>query len=163
MRRASFQHTQAQMRQGAAVARASADGYSSVGKDITRRLNWQWAKKGMFLLAVSKCQGIRPGERVETFGVIEILDVRREPLWNIVTLRGPDESTREGFPDLTAPMFVEMFCKHMHCAKDTDVTRVVFRHVDVRRCDAALLALTPHQALDLGVASEQRRALMRAA
>jgi hypothetical protein len=159
MRRASFMHTKDQMRIGAACARDSVDGYSCAGKDVTRRLNWRWAKRGMFLLAVERCQGIKPGQGVEVFGVVEILDVRREPL----DLCTDSDARREGFPELRAEAFVEMFCTHMGCRRDAKVSRVVFHHVDYRRSDAALLALTPHQALDLGVASEQRGALMRAA
>jgi hypothetical protein len=155
MRRASFQHTQEQMRMGALACRATPDGYSSLFKDITRRLNWQWAKKGMFLLAVSKCQGIRPGERVETFGVIEILDVQRWNLWPL----GDDDVRREGFPGMTGVAFTKMFCEHMGCRADVLVTRVVFRHVDWRRGvhAAAYDALTSGQLLALRRTDDERK------
>lgn len=156
MRNASFQHTQEQMRVGAAAARASADGYAGFvegGKDVTRRLGWEWAHLGMFLCAVNKGQGFRPGERQIAFGVIEILDVSREPLVDITQHGHPIADTaREGFPELSALGFVEMFCEHMPKATARiEVARVVFRHVDVRRCRPALVELTPRQASTLGV------------
>ncbi len=160
MRRASFKHTAAQMRIGAAAARASADGYADLvpgGKDVTRRRGWRWAKVGMFLLAVERCQGIAPGQRVEIFGVIELLDVTRERLHEIGGV-GRREVEREGFGELSAMAFERMFCEHMDCTSDTEVARVVFRHVDVRRVRPALLALTAMQADDLELAEHYRNA-----
>lgn len=146
------------MRVGAAAARASSDGYAGFvpgGKDVTRRRNWHWARVGMFLLAVERCQGIAPGERVELFGVIEILEVTREPLYYITHTSG--EAAREGF-DMLELHFVEMFCSHMGGTADDDVTRVVFRHVDARRVRPALLALTQMQADDLDLGEHYRSA-----
>lgn len=165
MRRASFRHTQEQMRVGAAAARASADGYAGFvpgGKDITRRVNWRWAQAGMFLLAVEKTQGIRRGDLVETFGVVELLSVTREPLNHIaLRARGPiGDVEREGFPGMTGREFVRMFCEHMPGARaDVEVARVVLRHVDVRRIASALLALTDKQAAELGVQMQRATAL----
>jgi hypothetical protein len=143
------------MRVGAAAARASADGYAYFvpgGKDVTRRLSWKWAKVGMFLLAVEKTMGLRPGQRVEIFGVIEILEVCREPLYYVT--HDPLGAAREGFPEMLELQFVDLFCMHMGGTADDDVTRVVFRHVDARRVDPALRALTGPQARMLGVGNE---------
>ncbi len=72
MRRASFMHTKSQMRMGAGDARANVDGIAYVGKSITRRLHWRWCTPGMYLLAVAKSQGLRRGELVEVFGVVQV-------------------------------------------------------------------------------------------
>ncbi len=159
MRRASFKHTAPQMRIGAAAARASNDGYAGFvpgSKDVTRRRGWSWAQVGMFLLAVERCQGIAPGQRVELFGVIEILEVKREPLYYVT--HEHDGAAREGFPDMLELQFVELFRRHMGGAADDDVTRVVFRHVDARRVRPALVALTQMQADDLGLSDRYRSA-----
>jgi hypothetical protein len=111
MRRASFMYTAEQMR--------------DQSKDVTRRLGWKWAKPGMRILAVSKCMGLRKGEQAEVFGVVEIVDVRRERLDEITQ----DDVRREGFPDLSCSQFQEMFVHHMRCEYDAEVTRVEFRHV----------------------------------
>lgn len=111
MRRASFMYTAEQMRDRS--------------KDVTRRLGWKWAKPGMRVLAVSQCMGLRKGQTAEVFGVIEIVDVRRERLDEITQ----DDVRREGFPEMSCSEFQEMFVQHMKCEYDADVARVVFRHV----------------------------------
>lgn len=150
MRNVSFMHTGEQMRLGAAAARASADGYAGYvpgGKDLTRRKGWYWAEVGMFLCAVERTQGIKPGQIVEAFGVIELLDVRREPLYHCTD----KDARREGFPDLGGAGFVAMFCGHMRVDRRQRITRVVFRHVDVRRIEAARRAATCNQLRALGI------------
>ena len=94
-------------------------------KSVTRRLRWLWARPGMRVLAVSQCMGLRRGKRAEVYGVIEILSVRREPLSAITA----EDCVAEGFPEFTPADFVAMFCAHMKCKPDVDVTRVEFRHV----------------------------------
>lgn len=112
MKRMSFMLTAEQMR-----ART---------KTVTRRLGWKGLKPGTHLLAVERCQGIKPGQVVEVFGEIEVVDVRRE-LLSAITTR---DCLREGFPGMTADQFVEMFCNHMKATPGTIVTRIEFRHVD---------------------------------
>lgn len=109
MRRVSFMYTPQQMRDRT--------------KTVTRRLNWEWAKPGMRLHAVSKCMGLRKGDTVESFGVIELVDVRREPLHAITQA----DVIAEGFPEMSCAEFQEMFVQHMGCDYDDDVTRVEFR------------------------------------
>lgn len=94
-------------------------------KDVTRRLGWKKLKAGDSLMAVNKAMGLRPGERQRRLGVIVVVSVRRESLWSI------DEADcrREGFPEKTPMQFVEMFCHHMGCEPETEVTRIEFRRV----------------------------------
>lgn len=152
MRRASFKLTQEQMRIGAAAARASADGFAGLvpgGKDVTRRLAWKWAQPGMYLCAVSQTQGLRRGMSAAVFGVVEIVDVSRGPLAPLAA----EECAREGFPALEPEAFVSKF---LAASGGGDpyrlaVTRVQFRHVDVRRCTQALMQLSTAQAVALDV------------
>lgn len=148
MRRASFLHTQQQMRDGNADARASVHGYSSIAKDVTRRLRWEWAKPGMYLMAVSRSQGITPERSAETFGVVEILEVRREPLLHIGR-EGKGGVLREGFTDMLPFEFMAMFIDHMGGDPDAEVARVAFRHVDALRVPAAWDACTETQQHEL--------------
>lgn len=111
-RRMSFNLTQQQMRDGT--------------KDVTRRLGWRFAKVGMRVLAVSKAQGLKKGEKPEIFGVLEFTEVDRRTLTPI----SRDEVTREGFPDLSPLQFVHAFREHMRCDSATRVTRIAFRRVD---------------------------------
>lgn len=102
-------------------------------KTVTRRLGWKTLKPGTRLLAVERCQGIKPGQVVEVFGEIEVVSVRREELHWI----DDDDVTAEGFDHLREPevgrgasAFVQMFCEHMKCRQNDEVTRIEFRHVE---------------------------------
>lgn len=66
MRRMSFALTRTQLLDGS--------------KDVTRRLGWANLKPGQRLLAVSKCMGLKPGEKADIYGEIEVVSVEREHL-----------------------------------------------------------------------------------
>ena len=94
-------------------------------KDVTRRLGWATLKPGDRLRAVEKAMGLRKGEHPVVLGVIEVVSVRREPLFAI----HDEDVPREGFPSMTGDEFVAMFVKHMKCCPETTVTRIEFRKV----------------------------------
>jgi hypothetical protein len=99
-------------------------------KDVTRRLGWEFLQPGDRLMACEKCQGIQKGGLVR-LGVIEILDVRREPLSRMTAdaAYGRAEAIREGFPEMSGGEFVEMFCRHMTCDPATVITRIQFTRI----------------------------------
>ena len=121
MRRMSFVLTQEQIK--------------NKTKTVTRRLGWAHAKPGMEVLAVSKCQGLKPGEKAEIFGVIRFLDVRMEKLSLMLSDcaaggYGDIEAAKEGFPELGGSGFMDMFGKHMKCDPfKTYVRRIEFEYV----------------------------------
>lgn len=94
-------------------------------KTVTRRLGWRTLRAGDVLMGVEKAQGLKRGEKVRRLGALEVVSVRREPLAAILDEEGG--TTAEGFPDLTAPGFVELFCAANGCGEDTPVTRIEFR------------------------------------
>ncbi len=94
-------------------------------KDVTRRLGWKNLKPGDRLMAVRKAMGLKRGEHPERLGVIEIVSVRREEL-NAISF---DDVRREGFPKMTRGEFVNMFCDHMGCRPEIEVTRIAFRRL----------------------------------
>jgi len=94
-------------------------------KDVTRRIGWGFLKPGDRLCAIRKGMGLKPGEKVVRFGVIEIVDVRREPL-NAITVA---DCAREGFPEMCPYDFVEFFAKSMRVPRDQVVTRIQFKVV----------------------------------
>lgn len=124
MRNASFIYTEAQIRDGT--------------KDITRRLEWLWAKPGMRVMACRKCMGRKAGEPLVRIREIEIVSVRREHLDALLNRdeynasMAQQECNREGFPELTPAQFVAMFCKHMNCHPHRFVTRVEFKYVNAQ-------------------------------
>jgi hypothetical protein len=81
-------------------------------KTETRRTGWLSAKPGDHALGVSRVMGFRKGERfddvADLFGVVRLVEVRREPL-NAITQAGV---IAEGFPDLDPVGFVRMFLGH---------------------------------------------------
>jgi hypothetical protein len=99
-------------------------------KDVTRRLGWKNLKPGTRLMGCKKCMGLKPGEKLERLGAIEIVSVRREPL-NSIEMYPPSarEVEREGFPGMSADRFIEMFCQHMGCTPETEITRIEFKRV----------------------------------
>lgn len=100
-------------------------------KTVTRRLGWQFLKVGDRIRACVKCQGLKKGERVETIGIIEVVDVRREKLIEMHnrTEYGKREAILEGFGHLTGSGFVGMFTRDMKCRATDEVTRIQFVHV----------------------------------
>lgn len=94
-------------------------------KTVTRRLGWKALKPGDYLRGVEKAMGLKKGEKARTLDIIEIIDVRREPL----SACTDEDAAREGFPEMTGPEFVEFFCKTMRCSPETIVTRIEFSYI----------------------------------
>jgi hypothetical protein len=100
-------------------------------KTVTRRNGWVWLVEACSrgetprLWAVDKCTGFRPGEKPVRYGIIEVVDARREPL-NAIT---KEDCVREGFPDMEPREFVEFYRKVNKCEADKLITRTEFRQV----------------------------------
>lgn len=99
-------------------------------KTVTRRNGWAFLKPGDLLMGCEKCQGLGKGGELVKLGAIRVKDVRRERL-GLITL---DDCIREGFPEMSPPQFVEMFCKtHKGVTRQTIITRIQFEYVDAKR------------------------------
>lgn len=94
-------------------------------KTVTRRLGWRRLKPGDRLVAVRKSQGIPRGEHPVALGIIEVVSVRQEPLLRVTS----EDVILEGFPEMAPWDFVRMFCEHMSCQPEAEVTRIEFRKV----------------------------------
>jgi hypothetical protein len=94
-------------------------------KDVTRRKGWTFLKPGDRLMAVKKAMGLKPGEKIERLGAIEVVSVSRIPLYCMDV----GECRREGFPGMAPSEFWQMFCEHMGGGPDQIVTRIEFRKV----------------------------------
>lgn len=101
-------------------------------KDVTRRLGWEFLEEGDVINLVEKCMGLKKGEKLNRICQVRIKSVRRERLDRMITEPGygKDECRREGFPDMNPQQFVDMFCRHMKCTPDTEVTRIEFEYID---------------------------------
>lgn len=102
-------------------------------KTVTRRTGWADLKPGTRLWAVKQAMGLQKGQTVERLAVIEVMDVRREPLGAIID-QGQAEVDREGFPNLNPQGFVDMLVAHYGGAVtgETIVTRIRFDYVDAK-------------------------------
>ncbi len=105
-------------------------------KTVTRRLGWRDLKRGDLLQAIEKGQGLKKGEKVKRLRVIRVKSVRFELLGKMAKYPdyGRRECIREGFPDLTPPEFIAMFCASHRsttgpCTPRTEVTRIEFEYV----------------------------------
>lgn len=100
-------------------------------KTVTRRVGWLHAKAGDELCGVEKSQGLKPGEKIVRLGMIDLADVRREPLRRMTDDEeyGRAEVAREGFPDMAPAEFVTFFCQsHKGCTPDTEITRLEYTY-----------------------------------
>lgn len=99
-------------------------------KTVTRRLRWLSLKVGDKLQGCAKCQGLKPGEKLQRLALQEVIAVRRERLdCMLQEPYGSAEAALEGFPGMTGAEFVAMFCKHMGCSADTEITRIEFKYL----------------------------------
>lgn len=96
-------------------------------KDVTRRVGWKNLKAGDRLCAVKKGMGLKPGEKIERLGVIEVLSARPERLADM----SYEEVRREGFGGWLPERFIKFFCEsHKGCTPDSIVTRIEFVRQD---------------------------------
>jgi hypothetical protein len=95
-------------------------------KTVTRRLGWRYLRPGERVCLCRKVMGRGPGEPLVRIAVVEIVDVRVEPLSAVTD----DDVAREGFAGRSAGWFVEFFTTHMRATPDTAVTRIQWRYLD---------------------------------
>ena len=98
-------------------------------KTVTRRKGWVFLKPGDLVMGCVKCMGLKPGEKIQRLGLIQVVDVRREPLFEITTA----DCWREGFPDLYPHQFIEMFCSEMGGDNQQVVTRIEYEYARANR------------------------------
>lgn len=100
-------------------------------KTVTRRVGWSFLKAGDIVNACVKCMGLKPGEKIERICQIRVVDVRSEPLSEIVH-EGQAGADREGFPLISPGRFVNVFCQHMGGTEDQIVNRIEFEYVETK-------------------------------
>jgi hypothetical protein len=96
-------------------------------------------------MGCEQCQGLGKGGKVVRMGPIVILETNIEPLDDIIKrpvrtmprriedqypFALPGETTLEGFPELTPPQFVMMFCQMNDCEPETEINNILFDYVD---------------------------------
>ena len=94
-------------------------------KTVTRRLGWRFLNVGDELWAVEKAMGFKKGEKIKRLKKIRIIGKRYEPL---KAIDKPD-CILEGLPDMTPDNFVKMFCSHMNCEPERQITRIKFEYI----------------------------------
>ena len=99
-------------------------------KTVTRRLGWKFLKPGDKIQACEKCQGLGKGGKIKKLRVIKVISVEREYVDDIIWRYDDKETAREGFPEMDAYEFRDMFCKEMKCQWTHPVTRIEFEYVE---------------------------------
>lgn len=106
-------------------------------KTVTRRNGWRFLKAGDRLCAVEKSQGLGKGGKIKRLCVIEVINVRQEPLRAMTDEidYGFEETEKEGFPQghpkHLPSEFVRFFCgSHRGVTPETAITRIEFRYTD---------------------------------
>lgn len=110
-------------------------------KTVTRRLGWRMLKPGDQLQLCRKVMGrCRQDGTVDPLvrlALVEVIDVRRERVWDITD----DDIVREAVdPDLfdewwsngqpTPTSWVQWFCEQMDCRPDDEITRIEWRYLE---------------------------------
>ncbi len=109
------------------------DQFEKRSKTVTRRVGWNFARRGMILRCVDRVMGFKKGERPEVLGFVEIVSVRRERLDAIEKA----DVIREGFPDWTPAEFVHFVCGEFNAKPWTIVTRLEFRYLETVKLEIA--------------------------
>lgn len=105
-------------------------------KTVTRRLGWEFLKVGDRLQLCEKCMGRRKGEPLVRLAKVEVVDVRREFLAEMMVRPdyGKEECAKEGFPQMTPEEFCEFFVQSHGGSPKTSytstVTRIEWRYLD---------------------------------
>lgn len=109
-------------------------------KTVTRRTNWWKDKNGKRMLVPGnrltlcrKVMGRKKGEPLVRLAEVEVVDVRREPLEDLLFCHDdyPErEMEREGFPDLDPFDFIDQyFVKAQGLTQYDTVTRIEWRYL----------------------------------
>jgi hypothetical protein len=105
-------------------------------KTVTRRKGWWLDKRGRRLLVAGdrlmlcrKVMGRKPGEPLVRIAEVEVVSVRREPLYML----GGDELVREGCEHLGPIAFWVNYFKPQGIDWHDDVTRIEWRYLDGAR------------------------------
>ena len=98
-------------------------------KTVTRRKGWTFLKSGDRLTLCRKVMGRKKGEPLVRIVDVEVVDVRREPL--IQMLNEPNATALEGFPDMASADFINrFFVRAQGIYPHEDVTRIEWRYLD---------------------------------
>jgi hypothetical protein len=96
-------------------------------KTVTRRLGWLMLRPGDRLTLCRKVMGRRKGEPLVRLAEVEVVSVRREPLYLITDA----DCTAEGFPGWTPARFIDFFCRtHKGATPGTEITRIEWRYCE---------------------------------
>ena len=106
-------------------------------KTVTRRKGWWTDKNGRRLVLPGdrltlcrKVMGRQPGEPLVRLTEVEVVSVRREPLY-LCIIDWEREGPREGFTDLTAVQFMHRYFRDAQGITASDpVTRIEWRYLD---------------------------------
>lgn len=111
-------------------------------KTVTRRLGWRFLMPGTRLTLCRKVMGRRRAdgtvEPLVRLATVEVVDVRRERLWDITD----EDIAREGVDPVlfeehyvdsgqpTPRAWIDWYCEAMGVMPDTEVTRIQWRYLD---------------------------------
>lgn len=103
-------------------------------KTVTRRKGWWFDKNGRRLLRAGdrltlcrKVMGRKPGEPLVRICDVEVVDVRREPMWLCMQA---GELEREGFPGMGPDEFVERYFEPQGIGMSDSITRIEWRYLE---------------------------------
>lgn len=94
-------------------------------KTVTRRLGWKDLKLGEIIQPIEKGMGLKKGEKQILLGCpIKIVSISVQRLYQITW----EDLRKEGFPNMSQEMFIDMFCKANKCDRKKRVYRIEFEY-----------------------------------
>jgi hypothetical protein len=97
-------------------------------KDVTRRVGWLSLKPGDVVMGIEKGMGLKKGQKQVELGLIQIISAAPEPLAQMH--QRPNETAREGFPEMSVEEFIAFFCQtHRGCTPQSCPTRIEFKYL----------------------------------
>lgn len=95
-------------------------------KTVTRRFGWWFLEPGDILMGCKKCMGFKKGEKIERLGLIRVVLIRKEPLYEITK----EDCIKEGFPEMNSNDFIKMICDYSKCYPTDSVNRIEFEYIN---------------------------------
>jgi hypothetical protein len=95
-------------------------------KTVTRRRGWKSLKPGEHFMAVVKTMGLGKGGKMEA--IAELICVSNRTIRVTAITRA--DVRREGFGEMNALEFIEMFCSHIRVAPKDKVQRIEFEYAE---------------------------------
>jgi len=95
-------------------------------KTVTRRNGWKFLMPGDLIQPIEKGMGLQKGEKQKLLGSpIRVVSISVQRLHQMTD----SDCILQGFPEMSAEEFIEMYCQANKCDRNQQVQRIEFEYV----------------------------------